>query len=59
MQTLIGILVQPHEEHRIETLINAMQARKHWLTVDECLWEILHAGVAGSEKLYLEGDGND
>lgn len=59
MQTLIGILVQPHEAHRIAMLIEIMQARKHWLTVDECLHEILQRGAMASAVIYQEGERND
>jgi hypothetical protein len=52
MQTLIGILVQPYEEQRISLLIEGMQAQKHWLSVDDCLYEILNNGIITSEALY-------
>jgi hypothetical protein len=51
MQTLIGILVQPYEEQRISLLIEAMQAQRHWLSVDECLYEIFQRGIATTERL--------
>lgn len=59
MQTLIGILVQPFEEQRISLLIESMQAQKHWLTVDECLYEILQSGILNTEKLYPQGERDD
>lgn len=55
METVIGILVQPFEEQRIAMLIEAMQAQKHWLTTDECLYEILTRGIAVTEPLYSKG----
>lgn len=55
MQTLIGILVQPHEAQRISLLIDAMRATRHWLSVDDCLSEIFQRGASATEKLYAEG----
>lgn len=51
MQTVIGILVHPYEEHRVSLLIDTMRATRHWLSVDECLYEIFQRGVAATEKL--------
>jgi hypothetical protein len=51
MQTVIAILVQPYEEQRISLLIDAMRATRHWLSVDECLYEIFQRGVTATEKL--------
>lgn len=59
MQTVIGILVQPFEEQRISLLIESMQAQKHWLTTDECLYEILQSGIRNTEKLYQQGARDD
>lgn len=59
MQTLVGILVQPYEAHRIAMLIEVMQAQKHWLSVDDCLYEILQSGIRNTEKLYPQGERDD
>lgn len=59
MQTLIGILVQPHEAQRIVMLIEIMQEQKHWLTADDCLHEIFQRGAMASEVIYREGERND
>lgn len=59
MQTLIGILVQPHEAQRIAMLIEIMQAQKHWLTTDDCLHEIFQRGAMASAVIYQEGGRND
>lgn len=59
MQTLIGILVQPLEAQRIAMLIETMQARKHWLTADDCLHEILMRGAMSSAVVYQEGEKNE
>jgi hypothetical protein len=56
MQTLIGILVQPCEEQRISLLIEVMQAQKHWLSVDDCLYEIFGRGTEAAERVYLGGN---
>lgn len=59
MQTLVGILIQPFEELRISLLIDAMRATRHWLSVDDCLYEILIRGITTTELLYPEGGRHD
>lgn len=59
MQTVIGIMIQPFEEQRISLLIESMQAQKHWLTTDDCLYEILQSGIQHTEKLYQQGERHD
>lgn len=51
MQTVLGILIQPYEEQRISLLIDAMRATRHWLSVDDCLYEIFQRGVSATERL--------
>lgn len=53
METLIGILVNPIEAQRIVMPIETMQAQKPYVSVDDCLNEILSRGVFATATLYI------